>query len=96
MRTHTLGERHSSGDTCDEIQQNIKGMPILDAWGAQVRVICNGIGAQAISAGRDGEIGTELSPWALPWAEDPCRPRLGRRARGTAERRRTPSKGFSR
>jgi hypothetical protein len=59
MRTlHMLGDRYSSGDTCDEIRKNIKDAPVMDAWGAQVRVVCNGVGAQAISAGHDGKIGT--------------------------------------
>jgi hypothetical protein len=55
---HMLESRFSSGNTCDEIRKTVNGNPIVDAWGAQVRVICNGVGAQAISAGRDGKVGT--------------------------------------
>ena len=50
--------RHFAGTTCDEVRRNIAGKPIMDVWGAQVRVICNGHVAQAISGGRDGRIGT--------------------------------------
>lgn len=53
-----LSPRHFSGDTCDEVHQNIKDKPLLDAWGARARVTCNEEVAQAISPGRDGILGT--------------------------------------
>jgi hypothetical protein len=46
--------RHFAGTTCEEVRENIAGKPIMDAWGAQVRVICDGQVAHAISGGRDG------------------------------------------
>lgn len=58
-RTFSLmSARYASGNSCDELRENLKEKPLLDIWGAQVRVICNGVGAQAVSAGRDGRIGT--------------------------------------
>jgi hypothetical protein len=53
-----LSPRHFIGNTCDEVHVNIKDRPVVDIWGAQARVICNGEMAQAISAGHDGIIGT--------------------------------------
>jgi|GEM_PF-5075527 len=44
--------------SCDNARRNIERRPILDAWGARDRVICNGASVQAISAGYDGKIGT--------------------------------------
>lgn len=53
-----LSTRHFFGNSCDEVRENIKDKPIVDSWGARARVTCNGYAAQAISAGRDGVIGT--------------------------------------
>jgi hypothetical protein len=53
-----LSARHFLGSTCAEVHENIKNKPLVDSWGAQARVTCNGYAAQAISAGRDGKIGT--------------------------------------
>lgn len=53
-----LSARHFLGSTCDEVHENIKSKPLVDSWGARARVTCNGYAAQAISAGRDGKIGT--------------------------------------
>jgi len=50
--------RHASGKSCAEVRKSIESKPITDIWGAQVRVICNGRAAQAVSAGHDGKIGT--------------------------------------
>src|SRR5688572_1146813 len=44
--------------SCDGVRDRVERMPIQDAWGARCRVICGGAGAQAISAGYDGKIGT--------------------------------------
>lgn len=44
--------------SCDSVRDRVEKIPIRDAWGAQCRVICGGAGAQAISAGYDGKIGT--------------------------------------
>jgi hypothetical protein len=53
-----MSARYRSGDSCDEVRENMTKKPLTDGWGAQVRVVCNGVNAQAISAGRDGKIGT--------------------------------------
>ena len=44
--------------SCDAVRDSIKDEPIVDAWGAQARVVCNAASAEAISAGNDGKIGT--------------------------------------
>jgi hypothetical protein len=46
------------GPTCAEVRKKLNAKPIVDAWGAQARVTCNGYLVQALSAGRDGKIGT--------------------------------------
>jgi len=56
---------HFLGKTCLEVRELLIQKPIVDAWGAQVRVSCNGDVVQALSAGRDGRLGTcdDLSNW---------------------------------
>lgn len=44
--------------SCDRVRDRIKDSPVVDAWGARARVLCNASVAQAISAGHDGKIGT--------------------------------------
>ena len=44
--------------TCAEVREKLRVKPLVDAWGAQARVTCNGQLVQALSAGRDGKLGT--------------------------------------
>src|SRR5690606_18426804 len=56
---------HFEEKDCNEIRKSLVVTPILDAWGARVRVMCNGDVIQALSAGRDGEFDTcdDLVRW---------------------------------
>lgn len=53
-----MSARQSLGKTCAEVRESVKSKPVMDVWGAQVRVLCNGDMAQAVSAGHDRKIGT--------------------------------------
>jgi hypothetical protein len=44
--------------SCDSVRDRLERIPIQDAWGGRCRVVCGGVGAQAISAGYDGKIAT--------------------------------------
>lgn len=58
-RTVEMMSRHSSlGKTCVDVRKSIQREPIVDAWGARAHVVCNAYRAQAISAGRDGRLGS--------------------------------------
>jgi len=57
--THVLLKpRHFLGDTCAKVRRSLEDKPLVDAWGAQARVLCDGEVAQAVSMGRDGKFGT--------------------------------------
>lgn len=47
-----------AGKTCAEVHEDLMAKPIVDVWGAQVRVMCNAHIVQALSAGRDGKLGS--------------------------------------
>ena len=49
---------HVAGKTCAQVSEDLMTKPIVDAWGARVRVTCNAHIVQAVSAGRDGKLGT--------------------------------------
>lgn len=47
-----------TGGTCADARESLAADPIVDAWGARARVVCDGDIIQAISAGRDGKVGS--------------------------------------
>jgi len=47
-----------TGKTCAEARESLAAEPIVDAWGAQARVVCDREVIQAISPGRDGKLGS--------------------------------------
>jgi hypothetical protein len=49
---------HVAGKTCAAVREDLQAKPIVDTWGAQVRVTCNDHIVQALSAGHDGKLGT--------------------------------------
>jgi len=55
-----------TGKTCAEVHEDLMAKPIVDVWGAQVRVMCSAHIVQALSAGRDSKLGTcdDLTRWA--------------------------------
>ena len=53
-----ISPRDHWAPTCAEVREKLQAKPLVDAWGAQAQVTCNGQLVQTLSAGRDGQLGT--------------------------------------